>query len=212
MEQSSRKSRCLATEIQSWTFSWASSSSSHQLPGKPCFSSGLPSPYFWGQRRSQQQLQGLEWDSGVQVCFHFIRPNMEKKSGSQSGYFLRQVRWLLKRRRRRPKISHIVSNKKNPGELVQSKMPKKFNSIRKKFNSMFNSMFNSTLFTSTSTPFLTFSIYFPESKWVCLEVFSVVFECFYALLWRSTWLVNVFFVTFDLFWPFLSHFWPYLRL
>ena len=49
------------------------------------------------------------------------------------------------------------------------------------------------------------------SKWVCLEVFWVDFECFYAFLWRSTWLLNVFvLVTFDLFWPLLTFLWPYL--
>ena len=48
---------------------------------------------------------------------------------------------------------------------------------------------------------------------VCLKVSWVYFECFYALLWSSIWLLNCFlFVTFNLFWPLLGHFRPYLWL
>ena len=48
------------------------------------------------------------------------------------------------------------------------------------------------------------------SKWVCLEVSWVDFECFYALLWRCTWLLSgIFLVTFD---PFLTVFESFLTL
>ena len=44
------------------------------------------------------------------------------------------------------------------------------------------------------------------SKWVCLEVSWVDFECFYAILWRSRWLLNRFFATFYPFFTILSLF------
>ena len=50
------------------------------------------------------------------------------------------------------------------------------------------------------------------TRWVCLQVSWMDFECFYAILWRSSWVLNG---CFGYFWPFLtplSHFWPYLRL
>ena len=42
---------------------------------------------------------------------------------------------------------------------------------------------------------------------VSLEVFCVDVECFYALLWRCTWLLNCFF--FCYFWAFLTVFGPF---
>ena len=44
------------------------------------------------------------------------------------------------------------------------------------------------------------------SKWVCLEVSWVDFECFYALWWRSRWLLSGFYVPFHYFWQYLSLF------
>ena len=61
------------------------------------------------------------------------------------------------------------------------------------------------------------------SKWSCLEVSWVDFECFYAILWRSRWFWTIFSVTFDFFfchfychfdpsWAIWSHFWLFWGL
>ena len=50
------------------------------------------------------------------------------------------------------------------------------------------------------------------SKWVHLEMSWVDFECFYAIWWRSRWFLNRLLATYDLFWPFLSQFWPCSQL
>ena len=44
------------------------------------------------------------------------------------------------------------------------------------------------------------------SKWVCLERSWVDFECFYALLWRSWWLLNRFGIFLIKIWPFWGDF------
>ena len=61
-------------------------------------------------------------------------------------------------------------------------------------------------------PKLTFQPVKVCSKRVRPEVSWVDFECFYALAWRSRWLLNRFFLLLLIFWPFLSRFWQYLGL
>ena len=48
------------------------------------------------------------------------------------------------------------------------------------------------------------------SKWVCLEVSWVDFECFDHCFWRFRWLLSGFFsYSFKNFWLILRHFWPH---
>ena len=48
------------------------------------------------------------------------------------------------------------------------------------------------------------------SRWVRLEVSWVDFECFYALLWRSTLLLNGSWLLLTFFYTFFEPFWSYL--